>query len=207
MFDLEQAFADWRRKLTAAGVRVPGVLDELESHLRDDVDGLLRTGLNEQDAFETAVARIGDVQSLESEFNRECKIKNAVLLAVMILYFLASGIPVLFKLFSFSDISSAQQISGLAAVAFTGIAFFGGRRLGRILPVFSKWALIAIGGAGLTLFLVWQAVFYHYVMTRVEWDVSQLVVAILWAMMPTSFFSIHLGMEEAAFAHTPKSHA
>jgi len=206
MFDREQAIADWRRKLTAAGIWALDALDELESHLRDDVDALLRTGIAEQQAFETAVARIGNVQTLEGEFNREYKIKDAVLLVVMILYFLASGIPVLLKLFSFSDINSAQQRSALAAMTLTGVAFFAGRRLGQILPVVSKRVLLVIAGAGLTLFLLWQAVFYHYVMTRAEWDVSQLVVAILWAMMPASFFSIHLGMEEGALGRTPKTH-
>ena len=38
MFDLEQAILEWRRQMTAGGIKAPEVLDELESHLHDDVD-------------------------------------------------------------------------------------------------------------------------------------------------------------------------
>jgi hypothetical protein len=36
MFDLEQAIADWREQMLAAGVKTPVPLVELESHLLDE---------------------------------------------------------------------------------------------------------------------------------------------------------------------------
>lgn len=68
MFDLAHAIADWRRNLNDAGVNAPAVLDELESHLRDDMDAQLRSGLAPLDAFNVAARRVGDARILKHEF-------------------------------------------------------------------------------------------------------------------------------------------
>ena len=51
MFDLEQAIANWRRQMLAAGICKSALLDELESHLRDGVAAGINEGATEQDAF------------------------------------------------------------------------------------------------------------------------------------------------------------
>ena len=38
MFNLDQSIAAWRQQMVAGGIKSPRVLDELESHLRDDVE-------------------------------------------------------------------------------------------------------------------------------------------------------------------------
>ncbi|HXR05248.1 MAG TPA: hypothetical protein VN836_11125 [Verrucomicrobiae bacterium] len=70
MFDLEQAIADWRRQMLAAGIETPVPLDELECHLREDVEEEVRSGINAQKAFEAAVQRIGQANVLKSEFKK-----------------------------------------------------------------------------------------------------------------------------------------
>jgi len=70
MFDLEKAIADWRQQMVAAGVKNGEVLNELESHLRDDIEQQMRTGLAPQRAFETAVERMGHGQALKREFEK-----------------------------------------------------------------------------------------------------------------------------------------
>jgi hypothetical protein len=206
MFNLEQAIADWRRKFKAEGLKISVVLDELESHLRDEVDALLQTGINEQQAFEAAVARIGDVQTLKGEFAREQRLKTAILVAAMGAYVLVTAVPVLFKLGSFADVTSGQQRWALAAVVVTVIGFFAGRFVGWLLPEVSKRVRLIITAVGILLLSVWLAMFYHHAMTRAEWDMSQLVVALLWAMSPIPLFSILIGMEEAATGRTNKTH-
>jgi len=37
MFNLEPSIAEWRRQMLAAGVKTPVPLEELESHLRDEL--------------------------------------------------------------------------------------------------------------------------------------------------------------------------
>ena len=41
MFNLETAVAEWRQELLAAGIKAPEPLEELESHLREEIDGQL----------------------------------------------------------------------------------------------------------------------------------------------------------------------
>ncbi len=70
MSDLEQAISDWRRKMFLAGLQRPEVLDELESHLREDVARQIQSGTNEQAAFETAAQRIGQTKLIKMEFKK-----------------------------------------------------------------------------------------------------------------------------------------
>ena len=67
MFNLEQAIAEWRKRMAAGGINSSAVLDELESHLREDVEQLQK-GRTEQQAFEAAVLQIGQAGILKCEF-------------------------------------------------------------------------------------------------------------------------------------------
>jgi len=68
MFDLEQSIAEWRRRMLAAGIKSPVPLEELENHLRDDVENQIRSGLGAQEAFEDTVRQIGHTGALKTEF-------------------------------------------------------------------------------------------------------------------------------------------
>ena|SRR6185437_11752308 len=86
MFDIDQVISEWRRQMAAAGIKSPEALDELESHLRDEVGQQVRSGANARQAFEIAVERIGEIDSIKAEFEkvattrktRECA-KHAIL--------------------------------------------------------------------------------------------------------------------------------
>lgn len=54
--------------MTAGGVKSPEILNELESHLRDDVEQRMRSGLEAKQAFEVAVRQMGPVEVLHTEF-------------------------------------------------------------------------------------------------------------------------------------------
>lgn len=69
MFDLERAIAEWRQRMLSAGAEV-AVLDELASHLREDVANLMSRGLLEQEAFEIASSRLGTPKLLVKEFGK-----------------------------------------------------------------------------------------------------------------------------------------
>jgi leader peptidase (prepilin peptidase)/N-methyltransferase len=70
MFDLEKAVEKWRQQMLAAGIKTPVPLEELESHLCEDVEQNLASGLSAQQAFEVAAQRIGCAGSLQTEFNK-----------------------------------------------------------------------------------------------------------------------------------------
>ena len=56
--------------MLAAGIKTPVPLEELESHLREDVEERMRSGVTAQQAFETTVRQIGRSEMLQPEFAR-----------------------------------------------------------------------------------------------------------------------------------------
>jgi len=76
MFNLEQAIAEWRRQLRAVGIKSRAFLDELESHLRDDIEPQVRTGADESRSFATALERMGQPAPLKKEFMKTSNLKT-----------------------------------------------------------------------------------------------------------------------------------
>jgi leader peptidase (prepilin peptidase)/N-methyltransferase len=77
MRNLDEQIAEWRTRMAAGGIKSPAVLDELESHLREDVEQL-RKGRTEQEAFEAAVFKIGQAGILKCEFAKVDETKPAL---------------------------------------------------------------------------------------------------------------------------------
>jgi hypothetical protein len=70
MFELERAISDWRREMKCRGIKGEETLDELESHLRDDLEEQVRSGMQIQQAFSAVRGRIGQSDSLGLEFKK-----------------------------------------------------------------------------------------------------------------------------------------
>jgi hypothetical protein len=70
MFNLDQAIADWRRRMAAGGVKTPVPLEELETHLREDIGSLVSAGMPAARAFQLAVSRLGNPGPLRTEFDK-----------------------------------------------------------------------------------------------------------------------------------------
>jgi hypothetical protein len=68
MFNLEEAITDWRQQMLAAGIKTPVPLEELESHLREEIGQQTAAGLDEQAAFNLAVRQTGRAEVLKTEF-------------------------------------------------------------------------------------------------------------------------------------------
>src|SRR5687767_6256378 len=70
MHDLEQLIADWRKTMATGRSVGRETLDELENHLRENVDELVRTGVPEVEAFQRATAQLGSPPKIASEFQK-----------------------------------------------------------------------------------------------------------------------------------------
>lgn len=70
MFHLEQSIAEWRRKMLAAGIKSPVPLEELENHLRDEMERQMKSGLTAEAAFEISIRQIGQPKAIKSEFKK-----------------------------------------------------------------------------------------------------------------------------------------
>jgi hypothetical protein len=141
MFDLEQSIADWRREMLAAGIKTPVPLEELEIHLREEIERQVKSGLNEPEAFCSAVQKIGQPNLLKTEFTKSGGMvdflrKHRTLKANCILglvwltfygnFLLKMGIPTLSWV--------------LDLKALVGVLIFWSGMVGSILLIFdSKW--------------------------------------------------------------------
>ena len=76
MFNLDQAIAEWRRQMLAAGIKTPGALQELETHLRDDVEHQILFGVSAEPAFDMAVQQLGNAHTLKAEFAKTAGLKQ-----------------------------------------------------------------------------------------------------------------------------------
>ncbi|MCE5252849.1 MAG: permease prefix domain 1-containing protein [Actinomycetia bacterium] len=68
MFELESQIRKWRGHLRSSGSLREQDLEELESHLRDNIDDLTARGVTTEEAFLIAVRRMGDTEALSNEF-------------------------------------------------------------------------------------------------------------------------------------------
>src|SRR5438128_944474 len=79
MFNLEQSIAEWRRQMIAAGIKSPEALDEIESHLREDVERQTQSGASKEEAFKIAALRMGEAAVLNKEFMKARETRFAFL--------------------------------------------------------------------------------------------------------------------------------
>src|ERR1044071_4317380 len=70
MFDLEQSISEWRKQMLAAGVKTPVPLEELESHLREEIERRIRLGLSQEEALKISIQQIGQPEIIQNEFKK-----------------------------------------------------------------------------------------------------------------------------------------
>lgn len=70
MRDFEKQNADWRRSITKALPHRSEAFDELEAHLRDEIDTLIRSGTSPEQAFDLAVCKLGQPSAIDAEFDK-----------------------------------------------------------------------------------------------------------------------------------------
>jgi hypothetical protein len=66
MFNLNQAISEWRKKMAEGGIKTSAILDELESHLREDVERKAQAGTDAETAFIDAMKKIGSPGELKN---------------------------------------------------------------------------------------------------------------------------------------------
>lgn len=67
-FNIETKIAEWRSHLVRHAALNEHDIDELESHLRDQMDALQEQGLKDDEAFLIAAKRVGDLDEVTREY-------------------------------------------------------------------------------------------------------------------------------------------
>ena len=208
MFNLEQSITEWRKQMLAAGIKTPGTLDELEGHLREEIERQILSEINEQRAFEMAVKTIGRGTELKREFRKGEPLEARL---VKLLSIGCSVVALIFSLWWLSfllmdETGWMNQIAGLLAVATTILAW---KFNYKFLPVISNhWVRSLAGFACCVASVIMIQLFIKYALvdavTRPALiEMSQgrgLVLAIfLWAWTAMAILGgIGNGLEKAA---------
>ncbi len=191
-FNLDQAIAEWRRRMLAAGIKTPVPLDELESHLRDDVEQQMRSGLSAEQSFEAAARRIGEAPALKTEFAKGRTWSQALQKIMRFACGLLVGLILLLSGFTFfqMQLNPADQILAYTGVAFTLLAACGWRYAVPFLPVISnKPKRIAIGSACILCGFLCTSFFSNIILPRFEHNHDhQIPAAGFWAVLPIAVF-------------------
>ena len=206
MFDLEKSIADWRKQMLAAGLQTPVPLEELEIHLREEIERQKKFGRSETEAFETAVQNIGRAQAVQNEFGKvkaadeerrwkEGQIWSGAILGLLQLSLISA---VLFN----SEMNFGQRMSGLAAMATSFLLVAGGRLSHRVFPVIrvrrTRTAISLVLGCAPGI--VWFLLFARFFLASHEFPFGEWLAAALWAGAPPLGLSLGLiwGIETAA---------
>jgi hypothetical protein len=209
MFNLEQSISEWRKQLLAAGINSPVPLEELETHLREEIGQLMNSGQNEAEAFKMAVQEFGQAGLLQNEFKKtdraeyERKAERMLRLAIafMSLFALSLIVVLLFRAGNMYQCSSGQQISCLIAVAIFSLPVWCVPLTWRIFPVIrAKRTRDAIGVSGGAFLVFWMIVLCRAIMPHFDFTMGQLMVVIFWAMIaPVGLLAgVTFGIETAA---------
>jgi hypothetical protein len=196
MFDLEKSIAEWRKQMLAAGIKTPVPLEELEIHLREEIERQMKSGQGEAEAFATAVRKIGRAHSLQKEFKKagtakkglNWKMFEVLFSAYTALYpLLVGGLVFIFKNGSFSEMNPGQQLSSLAtAVAFSLLAWSAQWSCGKFPAVRTN----RIRDVIFVPVMLWLVAFACLIMPHTGLTEGQRAVVSLWGFAP---FGIVLG--------------
>lgn len=117
---LEQKISHWRKQLHEHAGLEDGFVEELESHLRDEIEALVKTGMNEEMAFAQAVEQLGNISTINKDEQLARHSKNRWIPQGLIGNFIKVGK----RQFKKNGLMNTINLSGLT-VAFTAILFIG----------------------------------------------------------------------------------
>jgi len=168
MFELDQAIAEWRQRMIAGGIKSPVPLEELESHLREDVQNQIRSGATPERAFIAATKQMGDAHGLKQEFEKisEESPKRKRLRAASIIAGAALAYAAVFTTWIIErragriELTTTEFLLVFGSMAATIFFGFMGRHVAKFLPIVTDTrlqaaAIVALifAGAGLWRFI------------------------------------------------------
>jgi hypothetical protein len=212
MFDLEKSIAEWRRQMQAAGIKSPVPLDELEMHLREDVQQQANSGLNEQQSFELAAQKIGQPQAVRNEFNKiggmTDERRQKFWRAYFIVFSIINSVLCPYCLLKL-EMSPALRTSGFIATALASGFLWMAPNLHKYLPlVRSKRTRTVLQTVPLVAWMIFGCVFVNLVLPLLDPTQGQLVVMFIWLLTPMAVISaLGHGLGEAARKQTAPANA
>jgi len=206
MFNLEQSILKWRQGMLAAGIKTPVPLEELEGHLREEIEAQVQLGRSEPAAFAAAVASVGGAPGVRAEFAKIAEPGTAreeifmgivlVVAAILIPVFVAGSVW-----HKRTDMTTGQLLSNLTALATFAGSIWAGRLGYRRFPVIgSKLTRDIIGGAAVGLVALWWGVFLRVIAPRYDFTMMEFLAVFMWAFFTPAgvWLGVVFGLDMAA---------
>lgn len=195
MLDLEEQIARWRKQMAGGGIKAPAVLDELESHLRDEVDRQTKSGMNEEQAFKLAIDRIGNAGKLKAEFGKvedtrkmrgkESLRRWSVVMGAGFVYLVLSSTWYLGVHSGKLEITSIEIAFAAGAIVPMILLGWAGRSLAQSLPVVHEnWSIVIAFGA----LFSGAALFRTFLPVIAPTNLVHLQIFLLWILSPALGF-------------------
>jgi len=165
MFDLEKSISEWRKQMLAAGIKSPVPMEELEIHLREEMDRQLRSGVALDEAFACADKAVGPAVALEKEFRKVEELLAVKLVKLVGIAFV--GIAGFFSLMIAPQLfhHAAGIVPRFLALAIVTATVLSWRYNYKILPsIGSSWVRAAIGALCCAAAMVWMRCFCIYLL-------------------------------------------
>ncbi len=118
--DLDKRITQWKKSLHAHAGLEDGFIEELEAHLRDEIDELIHLGKTEDEAFEIAIEKLGHIEQINEQekiVNTSNSTKNVISTGLI-----GSFLKVGRRQFRKNGFINIINLTGLTA-AFTAILF------------------------------------------------------------------------------------
>ncbi len=189
MFDLNEAISEWRSRMAAGGIDASSVLDELESHLREDMERRMRLGVDSRSAFTAAAQQLGLPAALKPEFEKVARPRKQILArwksVVAGTLFAYSAVFITWLVewrMGKIEITGTELALTLGSMLTTLLFGFMGRSIGARIPLVANeqkqavFVLMAVFLGGASLRLLWNCLpFDHLVQAQ---------VILLWTLSP-----------------------
>lgn len=192
MLDLNQAITEWRKRMITTGIKTPVPLEELESHLREEIESQIRAGADAEHAFMAAKERMGEAGFLKQEFEkvegseeqrwRNRKRITATFAGTGFAYSVVFVTWIFIRRSTHAEITWGEFLLVLGSMMATLLFGLVGRYFARFLPiVFNEWLQAA---------MIVTGIFFGTVLLRLVWallplnNLVQAQVVLLWTMSP-----------------------
>jgi hypothetical protein len=199
MFNLEQAIAEWRQQMLAAKIKAPVPMDELEGHLRDDVERQMRSGVSGEEAFANSIQTMGEASALKQEFKKIRKTPGALGKLMSCVCIALVGFILWMSGFTFSQmkLGLGGQLIAFSAVVLSLLIACGWRYAVPFLPVIENRRKRMLIGFACWMFGFICASFYcNVILPHFENPLErQIPAAGFWAVFPiATFCTLGLGL-------------
>jgi hypothetical protein len=117
VFNLERAMEEWRRQMQSAGIK-SAALEELENHLREDIENQIKSEIALEQAFAVAVQRLGPPVAVQNEFAKAASMQRSRLQRWKELLLKFAGVPVADPMMLTLAARESLQLGGKEALSF-----------------------------------------------------------------------------------------